>query len=134
MADLLDQIRRDIDQRLRELRPAVEEAERLKSALEALGRTGDEALPRTTRSTPRSTRTQITKAEAEARRRQTLAMLAEDPHTKAAALAAMFGTSANNIYSLLRRLEREGTLTKTQDGYRVARQTEAPSGSEVLGR
>ena len=129
MVDLLESVRRDIDERLKQLRPAVEESQRLEKALEALGRTGGR-IP-SERRAPRKAqrrRTRVTRAEAEARKRQALAMLAEDPQTKPAALAAIFEMSPNNVYSMLRRLEREGALSKTQDGYRV-QQPESRIGS-----
>ena len=40
MVDLLESVRSDIDERLKQLRPAVEESQKLEKALEALGRTG----------------------------------------------------------------------------------------------
>ena len=130
MVDLLESVRRDIDERLKHLRPAVEESQKLEKALEALGRTGVR-IPSEAERAPRKAqrrRTRVTRAEAEARKRQALAMLAEDPQTKPAAIAAIFEMSPNNVYSMLRRLEREGALSKTQDGYRV-QQPESRIGS-----
>jgi CRP-like cAMP-binding protein len=119
LTDLLDGIRKDIERRLAELRPAVREAEQLERALKALGEPQRRVSAQGTRRQSKRARRRVTREEAEARRQQVLAMLAEDPQTKPSALAVVFGTSRNNVYSLLRRLEQDGALSRTKDGYRV---------------
>jgi hypothetical protein len=45
MADLLDRIRKELNARLRELRPVVREVERLERAAEAIARAGARSVP-----------------------------------------------------------------------------------------
>jgi predicted Rossmann fold nucleotide-binding protein DprA/Smf involved in DNA uptake len=119
MADLLDQLRTDIDQRLRELRPALEETEQLERALEALNSSDERTSAAKNDAKPQGKRKRITEAEAEARKRQALAIVAKDPKTRPSALATLLGMSASNTYNLLRRLEKDGALKKTDGGYQV---------------
>lgn len=130
LPDLLDRIHKDIDQRLEELRPMVEEAQQLEQALAALpeGRPARSSARGGGGSSARSsaaragTRGRISRAEAEKRRARVLAILSEDPTTKPATLAMMLGTSPGNIYGLLRRLEQQGTLKRKNGRYRVTAQ------------
>ena len=123
MADVLDALRGDIRGRLNELQPAVEEAKRLEQALQALEASDGQTAQGRQRKTPPK-RTRITKAEAESRKRRALALLAEDPQTKPSALAQLLGISASNIYNLIKRLEQDGALKRTEDGYQVQDGTE----------
>ena len=125
MADLLTGIRHDIDRRLDELRPVLEEFRRLEQARDALA-TSDTAgrRPRSGRasavparsSNAASRRTRMTRAESQEIDGRVLALLAEDPAQKPAALAMLTETSVGSMNSRLTRLVREGRLKKRGRG------------------
>lgn len=123
MPDLVDRVKQDIDARLKELRPLVQEAKQLEEALKALGwqdnqtHTARARHPRRSR----SRRRRISREEAGKRRDQVLAILAEDPDTTPSALASMFETSSSNMHQLLSRLQRDGALQRKDGRYRVRR-------------
>jgi hypothetical protein len=120
VADLLTDIRRDIDRRLDELRPVLEEFRRLEQARDALaqsdgrprgGRAGRAtAAPSRFRSAAR--RTRMTRAESQEIDRGVLALLAADSDQRPAALALLTETSVGSMNSRLNRLVREGKLQK----------------------
>ena len=81
MADLLTRVRRDIDARLAELRPVVDEVRRLERARSALG-ASDSAQHRSQvrrRSAPK--RTRMTEAQSRELDRQVLALLSRIRHS-----------------------------------------------------
>jgi hypothetical protein len=111
--DLLTEIRRDIDRRLDDLRPAVDEFRRLEQARDALRSTNSSRRrPRESRANTGAGRTRMTRAESQEVDRRVLALLAEDSGQKLAALAMLTETSIGGMNSRLRRLVRQGKLKK----------------------
>ncbi len=144
MADLLERVQRELDERLAQLRPLVEEARQLEAALEALERDESSArAPRRERpATPShvlaeleqaqrplarakpATKQPAAKDEQEAeprqsdgRRRRVLAIITENPGTTAGTLALLLDTSVPAMGALLKRLEREGEIQRAEKGY-----------------
>jgi DNA-binding CsgD family transcriptional regulator len=134
--ELLDRVEKEIKDRLEELRPLLREAQRLESALRQLGSQKREApAPAATpaRRTRRSTaaaggsrtrartatgtarRGRRTRVSGEKRREQLVSLARENPDIKAREIAQRLGTTPNNIYNLIRRLEAEGTISR-RDG------------------
>jgi hypothetical protein len=118
VADLLNDIRRDIDRRLDELRPVLEEFRRLELAREALA-TADTPRPRSRAKAARTrsadsaaVRSRMTRADSQEIDRGVLALLAADPAQRPAALAMLTETSVGSMNSRLNRLVREGKLRK----------------------
>jgi hypothetical protein len=152
MADLLTRVQRELDERMDELRPLVEEARQLELALAALGdedagaaqptRRREPLLPRilprpapvprreapaepAPSETEESQRGRITRDEAGERQRRVLAIITENPGTTAGNLALLLDTSVATMGSLLKRLEREGEIERAEKGY--ARRPQAAS-------
>jgi len=146
LPDLLTEIRRDIDRRLDELRPVLEEFRMLEQAQDALAtsptprrsRRGGRAKAAPKRSSnSRPARTRMTRARSQEIDRRVVALLAEDPHQKPAALALLTETTAASMSSRLRRLAREGKLTKHKRGAAVryeVRPTSSQQGDVRPGR
>ena len=138
--ELLDRVEKEIRDRLEELRPLLREAERLEAALRQLGSQkeasgGGPATTRRSRSAPATaTRTRgagrrtagprrrgrRTRVSGEKRREQLVSLARENPNIKAREIAERLGTTPNNIYNLIRRLEAEGTLER-RDGRLVVK-------------
>jgi hypothetical protein len=117
MADLLDTIRRDIDARLRELRPLAEEAAELEAVVVALDGAGDaRATPRRSRSVPRR------RAAPSGRRRrvsrgQLIEYLRAHPGSTAGDVAGALGLKRTSVSTRLAQMAKSGELTKTERGY-----------------
>jgi hypothetical protein len=116
MADLLTQFRREIDARLIELRPVVDEVRRLERAREALGRTNGPGRKPPARTTAARKRPRMSKAESGELDRRVLALLSEDPTQKLAALALLTDTSSTSMGPRLNRLVKQGQLKKRRRG------------------
>ena len=113
MADLLSQVRRDIDNRLSELRPVLEEVRRLEHAREALARTdGRRDRHRAPGGKSGAKRSRMTKAKSQEIDRRVLALLSADPVQKPGALALLTDTSVPSMNARLTRLIREGAIKK----------------------
>ena len=140
MTDFLDTKRREIDARLQELRPLVEEFERLEKAAQALaganGATDDRAAaaarPRR-RATParaNGAATSKPKARAGARRgrprgsgargKQALELVKAKPGITIPELAEAMGINANYLYRVMPSLEAEGAVAKRDKGWHPA--------------
>jgi hypothetical protein len=120
VADLLTDIRRDIDRRLDELRPVLDEFRRLEQARDALTTANDSRRPpRARNANAGSARTRMTRAQSEEIDRRVLALLAVDPTQRPAALAMLTKTSVGSMNSRLNRLVREGKLRKRKRGNAV---------------
>jgi hypothetical protein len=104
MADFLDDKRKEIDARLRELRPLVDEYNRLEKAAAALAGVGGgpATAPRRRRSSnggrPRRGRPRITITE----------------------LADAMGIKANYLYRVMPTLQKEGQVKKRDKGWHPA--------------
>jgi hypothetical protein len=117
MADFLDEKRREIEARLKELRPLVEEYDRLQKAAAALagvGQTGGRARParsangRGRRGRPRGSGT---------RAKQALELVRARPGITIRELADAMGIHANYLYRVMPTLESEGQVAKRDGGW-----------------
>jgi sugar-specific transcriptional regulator TrmB len=117
MADFLDEKRREIDARLKELRPLVEEYNRLEkaaSALAGVGTTGARparATRRRGRGRPRGSGT---------RAKQALELVRARPGIKISEMAEAMGIHANYLYRVMPTLESEGQVVKRDKGWHPA--------------
>jgi hypothetical protein len=114
VSGLLERQRREIDERIAELRPIVEEYERLQAALAAL--TGPERSP--------STSKRATKRRAGIRSRtsskvQALSLVAQRPGITIPEMAAETDITQNYLYKMLPALRREGRVAKRGRGWHV---------------
>ncbi len=118
MADFLDEKRREIDARLKELRPLVEEYNRLEKAAAALAGVGNggtraaaRAPRRRGRGRPRGTGK---------RAQQALELVRARPGIKISELAEAMGIHANYLYRVMPTLESEGQVVKRDRGWHPA--------------
>jgi hypothetical protein len=115
--DLLDRIREEINTRLAELRPLVDEHGRLAAAVQALGDVQSKAPVPAPASTPVQTKPRKM-SSARARRRAprganrdaVLRAAQERPGATGAELAAVSGVERNTLNALLARLVKSGEL------------------------
>jgi hypothetical protein len=118
MADFLDEKRREIDARLKELRPLVDEYNRLEKAAAALagvGPTGSKAArPRSAngrrrrRGRPRGSGT---------RAKEALNLVRTRPGITISEMADAMGIQANYLYRVMPTLESEGQVVKRDRGW-----------------
>jgi hypothetical protein len=118
MADFLDEKRKEIETRLRELRPLVDEYRRLEKAAAALsgvdgsgGGTPRRARGRGRRGRPRGSGT---------RAKQALELVRANPGITVKDLADSMGIKANYLYRVLPSLESEGQVVKRDGGWHPA--------------
>ena len=117
MADFLDEKRREIDARLKELRPLVEEYHRLEKAAAALAGVGNggtraaSAPRRRGRGRPRGTGK---------RAQQALELVLARPGITISELAEAMGIHANYLYRVMPTLESEGQVKKRDKGWHPA--------------
>ena len=114
-SEFLERQRREIDERIAELRPLVEEYERLQAALAALTAPGRSP----------STAKRVTKQRAAIRFRtsskvQALSLVAQQPGITIPELAAETDITQNYLYKMLPALQREGHVAKRGRGWHVA--------------
>jgi Winged helix-turn-helix DNA-binding len=132
VADLLSDIRRDIDRRLNELRPVRDEFRRLEQARVALAKANDVRRPaRASKANDGSTRTRLTRAQSQEIDRRVLALLAEDSAQRPAALAILTETSVGSMNARLNRLVRDGELKKSKRGNTIRYQV-PPGGDRAV--
>jgi CRP-like cAMP-binding protein len=119
MADLLESIRKQIDARMRELRPVVDEAASLEAALAALD--GAVPVPRARQPIRRTRRRRARQPRARARRGQTRELLIEhlraNPGSTAGDVATALGLKRGSVSTRLAQLARSGEVTKAARGY-----------------
>jgi hypothetical protein len=116
MADFLDEKRREIDARLKELRPLVDEYDRLLKASAALsgvgnGSTRQRAPRRRGRGRPRGSGN---------RAKQALELVRARPGITIRELADAMGIHANYLYRVMPTLESEGQVVKRDKGWHPA--------------
>ena len=118
MADFLDEKRKEIDARMRELRPLVDEYGRLEKAAAALsgvngGSAGGSSRRRSRgrRGRPRGSGT---------RSKEALGLVRANPGIKVKDLADSMGIKANYLYRVLPTLESEGLVVKRDGGWHPA--------------
>jgi hypothetical protein len=117
MADFLDEKRREIDARLKELRPLVEEYNRLEKAASALKGVGDGGA-RTARSPRRRGRGRPRGSGTRAK--QALELVRARPGITIGELAEAMGIHANYLYRVMPTLESEGQVVKRDRGWHPA--------------
>lgn len=114
MADFLDEKRREIESRLKELRPLVDEYNRLEKAAAALAGVGNggtrtaRAPRRRGRGRPRGSGT---------RAKQALELVRARPGITISELAEAMGIHANYLYRVMPTLESEGLVKKRDRGW-----------------
>jgi hypothetical protein len=115
MADLLDSIRAQIDARLDELRPLVDEAASLEAALAAL----EDAAPRAARR--RGPRRPVGRSSGRPRRGEMRARVIEhvraNPGSTAGDVAEALGLNRDSVATRLAVLAKSGELAKATRGY-----------------
>jgi hypothetical protein len=129
MADFLDEKRREIQARLKELRPLVDEYHRLEAAERALSGVSDGAAAST--STPRRTRrsSSSTSGRGTGRRgrprgsgtraQEALKLVSDRPGITIPELAEAMGIKQNYLYRVMPTLAEEGRVTKSGRGWHL---------------
>ena len=119
MADFLDEKRKEIDARLRELRPLVDEYGRLEKAAAALSGVdggGDRPARRRSRGGGRRGRPRGSGNRA----KQALELVRARPGITISELADAMGIKANYLYRVMPTLESEGQVVKRDKGWHPA--------------
>ena|SRR6185503_10008057 len=123
MADFLDDKRKEIDARLQELRPLVDEFNRLEKAAAALAGVGG---------SPRRTTTRTRRSNGGTRRRrgrprgsgnrakQALELVRARPGITITEMADAMGIKANYLYRVMPTLQKEGQVKKRDKGWHPA--------------
>jgi hypothetical protein len=119
MADFLDEKRREIDARLKELRPLVEEYDRLQKAAAALAGVGGDGRARQTRATTRRRGRGRPRGTGK-RAQQALELVRARPGITIRELADAMGIHANYLYRVMPTLESEGQVKKRDRGWHPA--------------
>ena len=116
MADFLDEKRREIEARLKELRPLVEEHDRLQKAAAALAGVGNGgARPRQARRRGRGRPRGTGK-----RAQQALELVRARPGITIRELSEAMGIHANYLYRVMPTLQAEGQVVKRDKGWHPA--------------
>jgi DNA-binding transcriptional ArsR family regulator len=132
MADLVGQIQRDIEQRLAELRPLIQEKEQLEAVLAALaadlnGNGSTAAAPRRARSSAAVSRAPYAggrqrRAPRGANREAILKIVAERPGVSAAEVAEITNIAKPTVHTTISQLKRKGILEpEGANGVKLAR-------------
>ena len=115
MADFLDEKVKEIDARLRELRPLVDEHSRLEKAKQALsGVDGTRRQPR------RRSRGRGRPRGSGSRAKEALELVRTRPGITIAEMADAMGIKANYLYRVMPTLESEGQVVKRDKGWHPA--------------
>jgi hypothetical protein len=120
MADFLDEKRKEIDERLRELRPLVEEFNRLEKAAAALagvGGTQAAATGRRPNGAGRSRRRRGRPRGSGNRAKQALELVRARPGITISELADAMSIKANYLYRVMPTLQKEGQVKKRDKGW-----------------
>jgi hypothetical protein len=131
MADLVGQIQRDIEKRLQELRPLIEEKEQLEAVLAALKNGSGVAAapaPRARAAAPRAAARapyaggKSRRAPRGANREAILGVVRERPGVSAAEVAAITRIAKPTVHTTISQLKRKGILEpEGSGGVRLAR-------------
>ncbi|MGN6189614.1 MAG: MarR family transcriptional regulator [Conexibacter sp.] len=124
MADLVGQIQRDIEKRLQELRPLIEEKERLEAVLAALtnGSSAPTAAPRARATAPRAAGRapyasgKGRRAPRGANREAILSVVRERPGVSAAEVAEITKIAKPTVHTTISQLKRKGILEPEGSG------------------
>jgi hypothetical protein len=127
MADVLTKIRSDLEKRLRELEPLIEEHAHVRKALDALNGAGTRAERAvksavrhhrsTTASTTTSTRRRGRPRGTGRRAEEALKLVHRHPGITLQEMAKRMKIKANYLYRVLPQLEKEGKVAKKEKGY-----------------
>jgi predicted ArsR family transcriptional regulator len=123
MPNFLEEKKREIAQRLEELKPAVEEYQQLEGALAALGGVSASRAPARGRGRPRAastgtgTRRRGRPKGSGTRAAQTLDLVKSNPGITIPELADRMGIKQNYLYRVLPGLERDGQVRKEGRGW-----------------
>jgi CRP-like cAMP-binding protein len=127
MADFLDEKKREISERLKELRPLVEEFHRLEAAQRALEGVSTDSAPSAPTRRRRSSGTTASRSTGTGRRgrprgtgtraKQALAIVQENPGVTIPELADKMGIKQNYLYRVLPGLEQDGLVRKDGRGW-----------------
>jgi sugar-specific transcriptional regulator TrmB len=126
MADFLDEKRKEIQARLKELKPLVDEYQRLEAAERALSGVGGAAAPRTNTAAPTRRRRRTAGGGAARRGRprgsgtrasQAEALVRSKPGITIPELAESMGIKQNYLYRVMPTLAEEGKVTKSGRGW-----------------
>ena len=128
MADFLDEKRKEIESRLRELRPLVEEFNRLEKAASALAGVGGSQAP--TRARRGGTSSRGANSGRPRRRgrprgsgnraKQALELVRARPGITISEMASAMGIKANYLYRVMPTLQKEGQVKKRDKGWHPA--------------
>jgi CRP-like cAMP-binding protein len=124
MPDLLDRIRDDVEARLRQLRPAAEEYERLRHVrdeLAGIAKAGRRQAGRAAFGSASQQRRPVPRGE---RTRQLLGMLGDSPELTPTKLALMLDTTRENVSVTLARLKKQGVISREGSAWVILRQPE----------
>jgi predicted HTH transcriptional regulator len=120
MADLVDDIRQQVEARLAELRPLVQEAASLEAALGALASADDQSSGtpsrRRTRKRPTAPRARGARPRGQSRE-QIIEYVRAHPGSTAADVATALGRKRNSVSTQLTQLANAGALAKADRGY-----------------
>ena len=128
MADFLDEKRKEIQARLKELRPMVEEYQRLEAAEQALSGVGDSAAPRTASPPTTTRRRRSARSSGGTARRgrprgsgtraaQAFELVKARPGITIPELAEAMGIKQNYLYRVMPSLADDGRVTKSGRGW-----------------
>jgi hypothetical protein len=123
MADFLDEKRKEIDARLQELRPLVDEFNRLEKAAAALAGVGGSATrtaTRTRRSSSGTSRRRGRPRGSGNRAKQALELVRARPGITISEMAKAMGIKANYLYRVMPTLQKEGQVKKRDKGWHPA--------------
>jgi ribosomal protein S25 len=120
MADFLEEKRKEIDARLRELRPLVDEFNQLEKAAAALAGVGGARATRTRRSSSSGPRKRGRPRGSGNRAKQALELVRARPGITISELADAMGIKANYLYRVMPTLQKEGQVKKRDKGWHPA--------------
>jgi hypothetical protein len=122
MADFLDEKLKEIDARLKELRPLVDEYNRLEAARRALSGVEAKSAPpvRRRRSGPSSNGRRGRPRGSGTRAAQALQLVGERPGITIPELADAMGIKQNYLYRVMPGLADEGKVTKSGRGWHLS--------------
>ena len=125
MADTLNKIRSDLEKRLRELEPMIEEDAHVREALDALKSAGTR-VERTVTTAAKRSRAATTSAATRGpgrprgtggRAQEALKLVHRHPGITIGEIAKRMKIQANYLYRVLPHLEKEGKIKKRDKGY-----------------
>ena len=120
MADFLEEKRKEIDARLRELRPLVDEFNQLEKAAAALAGVDGGARPRARRARSGPRRKRGRPRGSGNRAKQALELVRARPGITITELADTMGIKANYLYRVMPTLQKEGQVKKRDKGWHPA--------------